>query len=245
MEATELDELLSPSTSYSRELVHTMCKVNELDKEVQRDYAKFAKELQELLERKGVSVDDAIYSFAYYLDESKLTSDMREARNIAAFLLALKRTQSWYNFDTTAYLAEDLGDDEGRKLVETYEEKLKVHLTKRSKPFNKTRSRQFVVKVNDKREHFTDEKIIEFRSTIVRVMKIKHKELILKSIRDGCVELTYLFQSTLSLEIKHAICECSNDLKLQIISVSIIIDNGLVQFCGVHHYCIKNMYSYF
>ena len=224
MEATELDELLSPSSSHSQELVRTRCKVNQQDKEVRREYAKFATDLQRLFERKGVSVDDAIYSFAYYQDESYLTSDMREARNIGAFLLALKGTQSWYNFDTTAYLAEDLGDDEGKKLVETYEEKLKVHLTKQSKPFNKTRSRQFVVKVNDKREHFTDEKIIEFRNTIIRVMKIKRKELILKSIGDGCVELTYLFQSTLAPKIR----ECSNDLKeLQIISVS-IIDNGLV-----------------
>ena len=222
MEAAESDELLNPSSSHSWELVRTKCKVNELDKEVRREYAKFAKELQELFERKGVSVDNAIYSFVYYQDESDLTSDMREARNIGAFLLALKGTQSWYNFDTTAYLAEDLGDDEGKKLVKTYEEKLKVHLTKHSKPFNKTRSQQFVIKVNDKREHFTNEKIIEFRSTIVRVMKLKRKELILKSIRDGCVELTYLFQSTLAPKIKQAIYECSNDLKeLQIISVSI------------------------
>ena len=222
MEATEPDELLSPSSSHSRELVRTRCIVNQLDKEVRREYAKFATNLQRLFERKGVSVDDAIYSFAYYLDKSDLTSDMREARNIGEFLLALKGTQSWYNFDTTAHLAEDLGDDEGKKLVETYEEKLKVHLKKRNKAFNKTRSQQFVVKVNDKREHFTDEKIIEFRNTIVKVMKIKRKELILKSIRDGCVELTYLFQSILAPKIKHAIGECSNDLKeLQIISVSI------------------------
>ena len=222
METTELDELLCPSSDHSRELVRTSCIVNQRDKEVRREYANFGSDLQHLFERKGVSVDDAIYSFAYYQDESDLTSDMREARDIGAFLLALKGTQSWYNFDTTAYLAENLGDDEGKELVKKYEAKLKVHLNKHSKPFNKARSQQFVVKVNDKRERFTNEKIMEFRSTIIRVMKIKRKELILKRIGDGCVELTYLFQSILAPKIRHAISECSNDLKeLQIISVSI------------------------
>jgi hypothetical protein len=222
MEATELDELMSPSSDHSIELLQVKCTMNQLDKEVRREYAKFAKELQKLFERKGVSVNDAIYSFAYYLDESDLTSDMREATNIGAFLFALKGTQSWYNFDTTAHLAEDLGNEEGKKLVETYAEKLNVRLTEGSKPFNKTRSRQFVVKVNDKREHFTDEKIIEFRSTIAKVMKIEQKELVLKRIRNGCVELIFLFQSTLAPKIRHAIGECRNKLKeLRIISLSI------------------------
>ncbi len=220
MEVT--DELMSPTSDHSRELLHAKCIVNQSDKEVRREYARFATDLQRLFERKGVSVNDAIYSFAYYLDESDLTSDMREATNIGEFLLALKGTQSWYNFDATAYLAEDLGNEEGKKLVETYEAKLKVHLTKRSEPFNKTQSRQFVVKVNDKREHFTDEKIIEFRSIIAKVMKIEQKELIRKRIRNGCVELIFLFQSTLAPKIRHAIGKCRNKLKeLQIISVSI------------------------
>lgn len=220
---TEPDELLNPSSDNSRELLHTKCIVNQLDKEVRREYANFAKDLQNLFERKGVSMNDAIHSFAYYHDESDLTSDMREATNIGEFLLALKYTQSWYNFDATAHLAEDLGNDEGKKLVERYEAKLKVHLKNRNKAF-KTRgqARQFVIKVDDKREHFTDEKVIEFRNTIVKLMKIKHKDLILKSIRKGCVEFTYLIQSTLAHEIRQAIGECIDELKKQrIISVSI------------------------
>ena len=221
MQLMEPDEFLNPSSDHSRELLHTKCIVNQLDKEVRREYARFATDLQSLFERKGVSVNDAIHSFAYYLDESVLTSDMREATNIGAFLLALKRTQSWYDFDTTAHLAEDLGDDEGKKLVERYEAKLKIHLNKRRKAF-KTRTRQFVIKVDDKREHFTDEKIIEFRNMIVKLMKIKHKDLILKSIRNRCVELTYLFQSALAPKIRYAIGECTNELKkLQVVSASI------------------------
>ena len=221
MEVSEPDELLNPLSDHSKELLHTKCIVNQLDKEVRREYARFAKDLQALLERKDVSVNDAIHSFAYYLDESDLTSDMREASNIGAFLLALKGTQSWYNFDTTAHLAEDLGEDEGKKLVESYEGKLKAHLTKRRKSF-KTQTRQFVVKVDEKREHFTKEKIVEFRNTVTKLMNIKHKDLTLKSTRDGCVELTYLFQSGLAPKIRSAIGECINELKkLRIISISI------------------------
>ena len=221
MHVMEPDELLNPPSDHSRELLHTKCIVNHLDKEVRREYARFATDLQRLFERKGVPVNDAIYSFAYYLDESDLTSDMREATDIGAFLLALKRTQSWYNFDTTAHLAEDLGDEEGKELVKRYEAKLKVHLEKRRKAF-KTRTQQFVVKVDDKREHFTDEKIVEFRNTVVKLMNIKHKDLILRSVNKGCVELKYLFQSTLAPTIRKAIGECINELKkLRVISVSI------------------------
>ena len=220
----EPDELLNPSSDDSK-LRRTKCMINQLDKEVRREYAKFAIDLQSLLERKGVSVNDAIYAFAYYEDESAITSDMREATNIQAFLLALKHTQSWYNFDTTATLADLLCGDEGKKLVETYETKLKVNLKKRRKAF-KIQSREFVVKVNEEREQFTKKKIDKFRSTVVKLMNLKKKDLVLRSVKDGCVELTFLFLSTFAPTIKSAIGACINEFKEQrVISVSI---DGLV-----------------
>ena len=71
-----------------------------------------------------------------------------------------------------------------------------------------------MVKVDDKRERFTEDKIIEFRSTVVRLMDLNYEDLILRSVKDGCVELTYLFSSTHDIsKIKSAIDKHSNELK--------------------------------
>ena len=218
----EPDELLNPSNDHSKELIQTKCMINQLDKEVRHEYTRFTTNLHNLFKIKGVSVNDAIFTFAHLHDESDITSDMREATDVQAFLLALKKSQSWYNYDTTASLADLLCGDEGNKLVETYENTLKVHLKKRREAFE-TKTRQFVVKVDDKRERFTEDKIIEFRSTIARLMDINYKDLILRSIKDGCVEVTYLFSLTHDVsKIKSAIGEHSNELeKEQVILVSI------------------------
>ena len=125
---------MNPSSDNSRELVHKKCMISQSDKGVREEYARFMTDLLNLFNRREVSVDDAIYNFSN-LDETALSSEMQEATDIRSFLLALKRTvpQSWYNFSTTASLAYLLAGDEGKKLVESYEIKLKVHLIERLK----------------------------------------------------------------------------------------------------------------
>ena len=210
-----------PSSDYLN-LLHAKCMVNQLDKEVRREYAKFATDLLSLFERKGVSVNNAIFAFAHLNEESDITSDMREAADIQAFLLALRRTQSWYNFDTTAYLAESLGGAEGEKLVEAYKGKLKVHVIKRRKAF-KIQTREFMVKLDYEREQFTAGKRVELRNTIASLMNLSYKHIVPKSIKNGCVELTYLFSSIHDVsKIESAIGEYSNELKKErVVLVSI------------------------
>lgn len=211
---------LDPTGDQSKELFHARCKINHLDIVVRREYAKFTTDLLSLLERKGVSVNDAIFQFVQ-LDMGVLTNDMRGATDNRAFLIALKHTQSWYDFNITASLAESLGGDEGAELVRAYETKLKSNLQKRRKVFKLVNTKKLVIKFNEKREHFTKEKREDFEAIIVRLMNVKDKkkELVLKSIRDGCVEVTYLFPSTLAPAIKSTIVSELNDHK--VISMSI------------------------
>ena len=209
---------VSDSDPLSEEFA-TKSRVDRMDQEVLPVYAKFGFDLLKLFKDKEVSVDDAIYVVTYC--ESAITSEMMEAKDIRAFLRALKGTQSWYNFDVTANLAVVLGGEEGKKLVKSYESKLKKHFNER-KIMAKTQ--RCVMKINDIHKHFTQEKRIKFHNTVVRILKLKEDDLILRGIEKGCVELTYLFQSTLAPKIRHTIetDECVNELKkLQIISVSI------------------------
>ena len=209
------------SDPYSEEFA-IRSRVDRMDQKVLPVYAEFGFELLTLFKKKRVSVDDAIYVVAYCTkSESAITSEMREAKDIQAFLRALKCTQSWYDFDVTANLAALLGGEEGKKIVKLYESKLKKHLNERKIT---AKTQRCVMKIDDIHERFTQEKRIKFHNTVVRVLKLKEGDLILRGIKKGCVELTYLIQSTLAPKIRHTIeiGECVNELKkLQIVSVSI------------------------
>ena len=196
-----------------------MCVVDQMDEEVLQAYTEFGIDLLTLFKKKDVSVDDAILVVAYRTkNESAITSGMKEVK---AFLLALKGTQSWYDFEVTASLAASLGGKKGKKLVKSYESKLKKRLDERRITFE-VKSRGFVVKVDDVQEQFTQKKCMKFHNTVVKLMKLKHNDLILRSIKEGCVELMYIFQSTLAPKIRHNIGEYINELKeLRVISVSI------------------------
>ena len=201
------------------------CKLNLLDKKVHQEYAKFMTDLEKLLRRKEVSVNDAIFAISY-LDENTITSEMQEATTMQSFLLAFRNAQSWYNFDTTSYLAELLAGAEGRQLVESYEEKLKVNLRERmdlSVSESDIKTQTIVFKVNMKKEKFNEDpdKAIEFTTTVMRLLELE-KQIILRSVRSGCVELTYLFPLAITAKVRNIIKTCNDSLiELHVISVTI------------------------
>lgn len=211
-----------PQSEHSKELV---CIINHLDDLVRREYAKFTTDLLSLLERNCVPVAESIFQVAQ-LDMGPLTNDMKLAADNRAFLIALKHTQSWYDFSITASLAESLGGDDGIKLVKAYERKLKSNLQRRRRAFKTVNPGQLVIKFNDKRDQFTDDKREKFETVIMRLMssKDKKKELILRSIREGCVEVTYLIPLTVAPAIKRTIGTLNvvDELrKYKVISVSL------------------------
>ena len=201
------------------------CKLKLLDNEVHQEYAKFMIDLEELLKRKEVPVNKAFFAISY-LDKTTVTSEMREATTIQSFLLAFRDAQSWYNFDTTSCLAGLLAGNEGRKLVESYETKLKVNLRKRmelSVSESDIEPQTIVFKVNMKKERFNEDpdKVVEFTTTVMRLLKLE-KQIVLRSVRSGCVELTYLFPLAVTAKVRNIIKTCNDNLiELRVISVTI------------------------
>ena len=215
----ESDHLSDPLSDTERMLQHRKCVINQLDSDIRKKYARFMIDLEELLKRKSKSVDDVMYAYAFYA-KGALTSEMQEAGSVRKFLQTFSSTQSWYNFEMTSSMAEILGGDDGKKLVESYEAQLKVHLEHRRRVYE-VKTSKFVVKLDRKREHFTRAKEEQFVNTVLRVLKIKNR-VVFKSIKAGCVELTYLFPTSLAPGIRRMIESCSNDLnKQRVISVSI------------------------
>lgn len=207
------DNLSDPPSDNAMKLQQRKYVVNQLDNEVRREYTRFMFDLRDLFTRKRVSMDDALYAFTMY-EKADLTSEMREAPDIPSFLSAFSKTQSWYNFETTSFLAEILGGNDGKKLVESYEAKLKVHLKRRGKVV-RVKTSKFVVKVNRK-EQFTHEEVDQLTITVLRLLKLKQKEVVLKGVKAGCLELTYLLPSDsasiLATTIENITPTCEKDL---------------------------------
>ena len=200
------------------------CIINKLDEEVQREYAYFMTELLNLFSKLQISKDDILFTFSSLEGHSAITKEMRLATNLQQFMLALASSQSWYNFGTMATLACTFGGDEGRKLVELYEQKLKVHLLKRitCKPPEDFKTETIEVKFDEKKEHFTEEKIIKFRNTLAKCLKLEPEDFVFLSVKSGCVKLTFLFPSQHIPHIKHNVASGTDDL-IQCNVLSVII----------------------
>ena len=202
------------------------CTLNLLDKKVHQEYAKFMTDLKKLLRRKEVSVNDAIFAISY-LDENTITSEMQEATTMQSFLLAFRDAQSWYNFDTISCLAELLAGADGRQLVESYETKLKVNLRERmdlSVSESDIKTQIIVFKVNMKKEKFDEDpdKVVEFNTTVMRLLELENKQIVPRSVKSGCVELTYLFPLAVTAKVRNIIKTCNDNLiELRVISVTI------------------------
>ena len=207
-----VDVMLSPTSTEDHQFVDTKCAVDKLDDDVRYEYAKFMNDLLKLFVKMSIPTDDVLLSFSCLEDDQIISTDMRGSTNIKSFMRALSKTQSWYNFGTTARLACMHGESEGERLVEEYEEKLKVHLLKRIKIPVAHKAERIVIKFNEKREKFTEEKIMKFRHTVSRVLTLEPREFIFVSVEDGCVQLTFLFPSIIVPHVKQALGTISDDL---------------------------------
>ena len=229
--STKLDALLSPESSEDCEFVDVKCTIAKLDKEVRLEYAKFMTKLSKLFTKMSVSTDDILLSFSCLEDEQEISNDMRSSTDIQSFMQELSKTQAWYNFGTTARLACMFGGGKGEQLVEEYEKKLKVHLLKRitAKLPKAHKAERIVVKFDEKREKFTEERITEFRCTVSKLLKLEVNEFVLVSVRDGCVELTFLLPAAAISHVEQYIDTISDYLEeWNVISVTI---KGLANSC--------------
>ena len=85
---------LDPSSDFSEEFA-AICMVDQMEGEVLQAYTDFSIALLSLFKKQSVSVDDAIYVVAHRAkNESAITRDMREAKDIQAFLHACTQGHS-------------------------------------------------------------------------------------------------------------------------------------------------------
>lgn len=126
------------------------------------------------------------------------TAPVFQAKSIHEVFKELQSYTSWLDYTLTAALAEELGGEEGKKLVSEYEDKLKPHLEKRVAVFQPDYLttpygfKELQVKLDWEMAKTDYERVIRFRITLSRLLHTQPSCFILKGLREGCVLLTWL-----------------------------------------------------
>ena len=202
-QAINVKDLLDPSDPDSRRYVHDRCQTDKLDEEALTNYAIFAIEVTKLLRQQKIDVDDLILAWSYlYIDKNtEVPRAICEANNITSFIQALRQHQTWFNYGGLKFLAAHFGGEEGKKLVASYEGRLKDNVKQRVKAQKvPKKASKLVVKLDWKK--YTKQDIVNFRNMLARVLKRDAHEFVLKTVRQGCVELVYIIPSDLCESIK-------------------------------------------
>ena len=196
---SNVKDLLNPCSPDSRRYVHDRCHTDKLDKEAQMNYACFAIKVTELLTKRKISVDRLILAWSY-LDE-EVPRAVREAKDITSFVQALRQHQTWFNYGGLGYLAMHFGGKEGERLVKFYEGQLGHNVKQRIKTQKVPKEAStLIMKLNWKK--YNDQDLVNFRNMLADVLKRGPQEFVLKSVREGCVELVYIIPSDLFESIR-------------------------------------------
>ena len=126
------------------------------------------------------------------------TAPVFQAKSVHEVFKEIQSYTSWLDYTLTAALAEELGGEEGKKLVSEYEAKLKPHLEKRVAVFQPDYLttpygfKELQVKLDWELAKTDYERVIRFRITLSRLLCTQPSCFILKGLREGCVLLTWL-----------------------------------------------------
>ena len=147
-------------------------------------------------------MDDLILAWSYLDENNEVPQDIREANNITSFVQVLRQHQTWFNYGYLKFLATHFGGKKGERLVKSYEGQLKQNVKQRVKAEKvPKKASRLVVKLNWKK--YNDQDIVDFRNMLARVLKRGPHEFVLKSVREGCVELVYIIPSDLCESIRN------------------------------------------
>ena len=205
------DDLLNPVTPEATQYTYNRCTIDMHDKQIRQEYAGFVREAKSLLQRTQISVDDLLFALSNV--EESLPNDLRLASNLHTFMQALSAIQSPYNYSNVAFLVKEFGGEEGKKLVAKYERKLKPILKKRMTLVSvRGKTKQLQVKVNW-RQSWEEQDVVDLRNTLAKLFKREPQEFFLKSVKDGCIELTFLIPAGIGSLISSATGSVTTELR--------------------------------
>ena len=177
-------------------------------------FAAFCFHVGDLLQGRGVTTDQVRTLLQFRLGSKNIGEEsmkhVNEGKTIYNLLCAAEPFSSWFNYDLVAFLAKQLGGEEGLTAVADYESKLKQYLERlvyECPPFSSIKSipsgfEEFEVKLDWDFERVTIQDITIFKSKLCELLDRSDPSIfILKSVEEGCVLLTWLVPSSIVQEL--------------------------------------------
>ena len=173
-------------------------------------FASFCIRVGDVLQAKGVTTDRLRTLLQYRLGSKNIgelsMKHINEARTIHNLLCVAEPFASWFNYDLIAFLAKELGEEEGSAIVADYESKFQQYLQKlvfECPPFSSIKSipsgfEELTVKLDWNFEHISIQDITIFKAKLCKFLGHSDPSVfILKSVEEGCVLLTWLVSSSI------------------------------------------------
>lgn len=168
-------------------------------------FTSFCVHVGDLLQQKQVTPDRVRALLQYRLGSKNISEpsmkQVREGRTIHNLLCAAEPFVSWFNYDLIAFLAKELGGEEGLKVVADYESKFQQYLHRlifESPPFSSIKSvptglEEVAVKLEWDFEQLSIQDVTIFKAKLCKFLGQSDPSVfILKSVEEGCVLLTWL-----------------------------------------------------
>ena len=242
--------------------------LKEPDKKMERLRVKLAEESQEMLDcftrfvinvsklltSKSVNMDKIQLSLHCRLGSCKVSDDIVKkidaANSIPALLRMAMPFSSWYNYNLIALLAEEHGEEEGKKLAADYEKKLNIYLQRlvyQCPSFSALPSGKFSsdfdelsVKVDWVYENCTLQDISLFKGKLCKAFGCKDPCcFILKSVEEGCVRVTYIITAQKVPELASKVEQATAKLvEERVISIQV----GMNPVISLLQVCTAKMY---
>ena len=163
----------------------------------------------DILQARGVTTDRVQALLQYRLGSKNIgeqsMKQVTEAKTIHNLLCAAEPFVSWFNYDLIAFLAKELGKEEGAVVVADYESKFQRYLTRlifESPPFSSIESipdgfEELVVKLDWDFGQVSIQDITIFKAKLCECFDHSDPSVfILKSVEEGCVLLTLLIPAS-------------------------------------------------
>lgn len=213
-----VDHFLNPAAKSKRQStsVAQYFDVHRENQNLQKEYMQFLLSVGDLLEQRKVSTNNLLFAWSIRTDNTIPPSSLCEASSVRSFFQALALQYSkYFDYHVIADLAEQFGREEGVQLVKSYENTLKDQLGPRIKRKIVTRASKLVVKVDWKASpnRSNQDFAVSFRTTLSKLFRHRPEEYVLKSVRDGCLELTYLVPDAGIPHFRDIVCKNTDCLK--------------------------------
>lgn len=234
-------ELIDGSRKDRREVEDLRCKVARDSEEIMATFAQLVLAVYRLLRSLEVELEEVrmvlLFMGCYKMGSPQQqvgmfsgTSDIETAPTLTSLIQALHNYSSWFNYRLIKFVAEKFGGEEGKKLIEGYEAKLKQYflmtIAYQCPEFSLTDGlpegyEQLEVKVAWDFRTSRLQDVTLFQAKLSELLGLEPHIFQLKSLEEGCVLITWAVPAVVAPHIVTEVHSCRSELT-EVIEVRIL-----------------------